>query len=425
MFYNRTYVLVGGVMRYILHCDLNNFYASVECLYDSKIKNKAVVVVGDEEKRHGVVLAKNYIAKKYKIVTGDTVYEARRKCGEELVVIKANFSRYFKISKLIKEFYRSFTKNVESFGIDEAWLDISHFATSFEHAVKFADELRKQVKEIFGLTISVGVSFNKIFAKLGSDMKKPDATTLITDKDFKEKVWRQPVGNLLFVGPTTIKKLATFNINTIGDLANCDIKLIKNILGKMGHKLWIYANGKDVSPVHLFDEDIEIKSIGNSNTCPYDLTNNSEVKSVIYTISESIAEKLRERNLYCSEVQLFIKNDGLEFIERQMHLEYPTNLASNIASAGIFLFEKHFKWDRTIRAVGIRVGKFREELVQESLFLDRDKIRKKEELEKVVDKLREEFGYFIIARGTVLLNKNLWVDFNFNPVHKIFPRGNF
>ena len=202
--------------RYILHSDLNNFYASVESLYNPSIRNKAVVVVGDEEKRHGIVLAKNYIAKSYNIATGDTVWEARQKCGEQLVVVPARFDLYLQVSKMVKDIYREYSDRVESFGVDEAWIDISHIAQNYEEAEKIANNIRVRVIAEIGLTVSIGISFNKIFAKLGSDMKKPNATVLISEENFRQKIWGLPVQELLYVGKATTKKFLKGNIKTIG-----------------------------------------------------------------------------------------------------------------------------------------------------------------------------------------------------------------
>ena len=292
-------IVVGEEMeRFILHSDLNNFYASVESLYNPSIRNKAVAVVGDEEKRHGIVLAKNYIAKSYGVKTGDTVWEARQKCREELVCVPARFELYLYISKIVKSIYREYSDRVESFGIDEAWIDISHLARNFEEAEKIANNIRCRIIAEVGLTVSVGVSFNKIFAKLGSDLKKPNATVVITKDNYKDKVWSVPVEELLYVGRATKKKFEKGNIKTIGDLANTDLKYLKLTLGKMGETLHRFANGEDCSEVSKVTDAEKIKSFGNSTTCPIDLYNNEQVKSIIYMLAESVAERMKEKGFY-------------------------------------------------------------------------------------------------------------------------------
>ena len=409
--------------RFILHCDLNNFYASVECLYNPEIRNKAVVVVGDQEKRHGIVLAKNYIAKKYNIKTGDTIYTAKQKCEEELVVVNADFYKYQRVSKIVKDIYRGYTDRVESFGIDEAWMDITGRVKTFEEAFDFAEKLRKRIVEEIGITISIGVSFNKVFSKLGSDYKKPNACTLITPENYKEIVWKLPAEDLLYVGNATKKLFKKFKIDTIGDLAKTDYHFIKKILGKVGETLWNFANGNDETPVKKTSEQAPIKSIGNSTTCPHDLRTMEEVKAVIYILAESVAQRMREKNLYGTTISIYIKDDTLMSFERQKSVDIPTNLASDIAKICTDLFIIHFKWDRIVRCLGVRVTNFKEKPVQDNLFNDVKKLERKENMEKVVEELRYRFGYNIIKRAIVMGNEDL-ADINpHDEVRQIHPVG--
>ena len=411
--------------RFILHSDLNNFYASVECLYHPDIRNKAVVVVGDVEKRHGIVLAKNYIAKSYGIKTGDTVWESRLKCGEELVCQKVNFPLYMRISKLVKDIYKEYTDRVENFGIDEAWLDISNLVSNYTDAVKVADEIRTRIITEIGLTVSIGVSFNKIFAKLGSDLKKPNATTLITQDNFKDMIWNLPIEDLLYVGRATKKKLSRFNIRSIGDLGKTDLSLLKLQLGKAGVTLWRFANGLDDSPVSLVSSNDVIKSIGNSTTCPKDLTTIEEVESVLYILAEKVAERMHHKNLYAKELSLYIKDNTLYSFERQKGLSSPTNLSSDIAKNAVDIFLKHFTWKHTVRAIGIRVSRFCNEPIQYNFFVDTQNIKKKENLEKTIESLRERFGYNIIKRASILEHTDLLdIDPN-DATHIIHPVGFF
>lgn len=385
--------------RFILHSDLNNFYASVECLYNPSLRNKAVAVVGDAEARHGIVLAKNYTAKKYGVKTGDTIWEAKQKCSEELVCVTANFERYYYISKLVKNMYREYTDKVESFGIDEAWLDVSGIVNSFEEAYNLADKIRKRVIEEFGLTVSVGVSFNKIFAKLGSDLKKPNAVTVITTENYKDIVWKLPVSDLLYVGASTTEKLNKMGINTIGDLANSQPNILRAVLGKNGEKLHTFANGNDSSVVKRYDEIDEVKSIGNSTTCPRDLKTNQEVRAIICVLSESVAKRMRAKNLWCNTVCLNIKTGDLKSFEVSKKIEFPTNLASVIADECYKLFD--FDWSKTIRAIGVRVTGLSGEPMQYSLFNNAQSNKKKEVFENAIESIRSRYGYNIIKRGSV------------------------
>lgn len=411
--------------RFILHSDLNNFYASVESLYNPNIRNKAVAVVGDEEKRHGIVLAKNYIAKSYGVKTGDTVWEARTKCAEELVCVPARFELYLYISKLVKDIYREYSDRVESFGIDEAWIDISSIARNFDEAVKIADNIRNRIIAEIGLTVSIGVSFNKVFAKLGSDMKKPNATTLITPDNFKQLVWQLPASDLLYVGKATAKKFEKANIKTIGDLANTNIKYLKLTLGKMGEVLHDFACGKDKSLVSSIFDDEKIKSFGNSTTCPINLSNNEQVKSIIYLLSESVAERMKKKGYYASSISVWIKDTNLKSFERQMTLPISTNISEDIALNAYKLFVDNYDWNLDIRALGVRVTNLSRGNVQCDLFGKSKNLEKKQKLECAIENLRGRFGYNIIRRGNILSNDSLA---NLNPhseTHIIHPVGFF
>ncbi len=410
-------------MRYILHSDLNNFYASVECLYNPSIRNKAVVVVGDEEKRHGIVLAKNYTAKKYGIATGDTVYEARRKCGEPLVTVKVNFDRYIKVSKIIKDVYREYSNRVESFGIDEAWIDITDKVDNFDQAYALAEEIRMRIVNDFGLTVSIGVSYNKVFAKLGSDLKKPNATTLISDTNYKQLIYPLPVEDLLYVGRATTEKLHKNNVFTIGQLAECDDKFLTLTFGKVGQMLKKFALGQDDSEVKLVGAQDEIKSIGNSTTCPKDLNNNDQVKSVIYVLAESVAKRMRAKGLYCGCVQLWIRDEDLDGIDRQKMLISPTNLADDIATACYQLFVKHYDWHKNVRALGVRALHLTRGNVQCNLFEQAEDVDKKLHLEQAVESLRDRFGYNIIHRASVAGDVALSEINPMDKAHTVHPVG--
>lgn len=411
--------------RFILHSDLNNFYASVESLYNPEIRNKAVVVVGDEEKRHGIVLAKNNIAKSYGIKTGDTVWEARQKCGEELKCVTARLDLYLQISKMVKDIYREYSDRVESFGVDEAWIDLTGSAKTYDEAIKIANNIRCRVIGEIGLTVSIGISFNKVFAKLGSDMKKPNAITVITEDNFKDLIWKLPVSDLLYVGRATTKKFVKGNIKTIGDLAKTDKKYLKLTLGKMGETLWDFANGLEGNEVNKVGESDKIKSFGNSTTCPIDLTDKEEVKSVIYMLSESVVERMKEKGFYGTTVSLWVRDNDLKSFERRMTLKNPTNLAEDLALACYRLFLDNFTWERDVRAVGVRISGLCDGEIQYDIFKSGVNIERKQHLEDVVEKIRERFGYNIIRRGNILQYDELSP---LNPQaekHIIHPKGFF
>lgn len=411
--------------RCILHCDLNNFYASVECLYDPEIRNKAVVVVGDEEKRHGIVLAKNYIAKDYGIKTGDTVWEARQKCGQELVCKTARFDLYLRVSKAVKDIYREYSDRVESFGIDEAWVDISHLVHNCDEGSKIADNIRSRVIAEVGLTVSVGVSFNKVFAKLGSDLKKPNATVIISEENFRDVVWKLPVGDLLYVGRATNKKLERGGIVTIGDLAHADRKYLNLTLGKMGDSLWDFANGLDMSQVSSIGDGEKIKSFGNSTTCPIDLSTNEQVKSVIYMLAESVTSRMSGRGYYGKVVSIWIKDTSLNSFERQASLSVPTNVSADIGREAYRLFLDNYDWKMDIRAVGVRISSLMEGKIQCDIFSSLEHLEKDQHLERTIENLRSRFGYNIIRRGNILSNENLSILNPTTETHIIHPVGFF
>lgn len=250
--------------RVILHSDLNNFYASVECLDNTTLRGKPVAVCGDPELRHGIVLAKSYEAKAFGVATGQAIWEAKQRCPD-LMVVPPRYDRYIELSQSVRALYVQYTDQVEPFGLDESWLDVGGSVGLFGDGKHIADEIRLRVRHEIGLTVSVGVSFNKVFAKLGSDLKKPDATTVISRENFRELAWSQPVSDLLYVGPATTKKLGRYGIRTIGDLARTDPAFPHAILGKVGVMLWRFANGLDSSGVATYYAMPPIKSIGNSD----------------------------------------------------------------------------------------------------------------------------------------------------------------
>ncbi|MFZ5989153.1 MAG: DNA polymerase IV [Bacillota bacterium] len=410
--------------KVILHCDLNNFYASVECLYNPELRNKPVAVCGCAEDRHGIVLAKNYIAKKYGVRTGEATWEARSKCPG-LVTVNPNYSLYLKFSKYAREIYQYYTDRIESFGIDECWMDVSESSLLFGEGPKIAEEIRKRIKEELGVTVSIGVSYNKIFAKLGSDMRKPDAVTVITEDNFREKVWRLPVGELLYVGRATRRKLNSLSIFTIGDLAECSPSFLVRQMGKWGSTLWNFANGYDFSPVAKMDYEGSVKGIGNSLTTPRDLISKEDVKILIYVLSESVGERLRRHNLKGKTVQISIKDTDLKGIDRQGQLECHTYATSEIAQKSFEIFLKSWDWSKNIRALGVRVtdlivgGTY----TQLSLFLDESKRQKLELIDACVDKIRERFGHYSVQRALMLEDDRL----NADPAHDnvIFPVSYF
>ena len=392
--------------RVILHSDLNNFYASVECLCHPEYRGKPLAVLGDPEARHGIVLAKNYEAKAYGVQTGDPMWMAQKKCPD-IVFVPPHYDLYMKHSKLIREIYSEYTDKVEPYGLDECWLDVSGSTMLFGSGEDIANEIRKRVKFELGVSVSVGVSFNKIFAKLGSDMKKPDATTVIESNRFKEIVWPLPVKELLYVGRATHAKLKRKGIFTIGDLANSNPENLRFWLGKMGVVLWQFANGLDTSPVSNIGAKSLIKTVGNSTTAPRDLITDEDIKITLMVLCESVSARLREYGFICRTVQIGIRDNELEWFERQGKLEIPNRTAKSIFELAFSLFTKYTN-GKPIRSLSVRACDLKPmDFVQLSLLPDAAKLQKQEELETEIDNLRNRFGHFSVQKGMMLCDTEL------------------
>ena len=400
--------------RVILHSDLNNFYASVECLYNPEIRDHPVAVCGSQSTRHGIVLAKNGIAKEFGVTAGDAVWEARSKCPG-LIVVRPNYMQYLRFSILARKIYEDYTNLIEAFGIDENWLDVTESTKLFGSGEQIAYTLRKRIQNELGVTASVGVSFNKVFAKLGSDMKKPDATTVISEENFKEKIWGLPVGDLIYVGPSTRRKLTDIGICTIGELAGAPPKFLERHFGQWGRTLWVFANGYDESPVTRLDFQPGIKGIGNSLTTPHDLRTNEDVKILTYVLADSVAERLRRHNLKGKTVQVYIRAGDLTFIERQGQLSQHTCTSSEIAEKALEIFSRSWDWSKTIRTLGVRVSGviMQDQCGQISLF-DNERRLRREQLESSIDNIRSRFGHYSVQRAVLIKSNGL----NANPVEE-------
>lgn len=394
-------------MRTILHSDLNNFYASVESLFHSEYAGCPLVVCGRVEDRHGIVLAKNMIAKKAGVKTGMVLFEAKKLCPN-LVCIEAHHDLYLKYSRAVRKIYLEYTDQVEPFGIDEAWLDVTHSNACGGDGYKIAEEIRKRVKEEIGLTVSIGVSFNKVFAKLGSDMKKPDAVTVISKDNFKNKVWGLPASDLLYVGRATKDKLEKLNIHTIGELATFSKPILTSKLGKWGEVLLSYARGQDVDPVRKYDEFEELKSIGNSITYYRDIKTDDDVYSLLILLSESVCARMKHAGFKCARtLSLVVTNDKLETTVRMTKATTPMSLSTEMAQTAFDLFKKTFSWSTAlVRMLGISVSDFTEHK-QLALFEDEKKKDKLVKLENVVEQMREKYGRKIINKAVILKDEHM------------------
>ena len=392
--------------RTILHVDLNNFFASVACRNNPELANLPMAVCGDPNKRHGIILSKNQIAKSLGVKTAETIWQAKTKCPD-LITVPPAFDQYNKYSMLARNIYNRYTDLIEPFGIDEAWLDVTATLHLFGSGKQIADKIRNDLKQELGLTASVGVSFNKIFAKLGSDLKKPDATTIITPENFRTIVWPLPVADLLFVGKATHKKLLSRAIFTIGDLANRDPRALVLLLGKHGDMLWKFANGEDQEPVLPQEEQPGIKSISNSTTTSRDLTCEKEVKIIFFSLAETIALRLRKRQLQGSLLSISIRDRDLAVMERQTKLSLPTNDSGTIARQALQLFIANWHWGLSIRSLGIQIGALTSADADMQLSLFQPQAVETAKLDAVLDHIRAKFGPESIQRCLMLTDHEL------------------
>lgn len=405
--------------RIVLHSDLNNFYASVERRLNPELNGKPVAVCGNEEERHGIVLAKSEEAKKFGVRTGDTVWQARRKCPS-VIIVRPHFSEYMNYSRKVKEVYARYTDLIENYGIDECWLDVTHSTGIFPayNGEKFTDvdgerhftdgflrhigdTIRLAVKNELGLTVSVGVSFNKIYAKLGSDLKKPDGTSVISRANFKSVVYGLPVSDLLMVGKATNSKLTAMGLTTIGRLAAADDNEIIKKFGKFGQTLLIYARGEDDSPVRALGDERDLKSIGNSMTCPKDLTDLNEVRRTLFVLSESVAARLREAGIGLADtVHLWVRDKHLTGYSVQKKVRH-TALCGEIANHAYDLFASKFTPPFAVRALGVTVSGFDKGASQLTLDETNGDYKKRETIERCVDEIRKKHGYASVQRGII------------------------
>lgn len=388
--------------RVIFHCDLNSFYASVELLSHPELRHLPVAVCGDPASRHGIILAKNEPAKVFQVKTAETIWQAKRKCPD-LVLLPAHHGLYRDFSHKVNSLYMEYTDLVEPFGIDESWLDVTGTLHLFGgNAKALADQLRDEIRSRFGLTISVGVSFNKVFAKLGSDYQKPDATTVITRENFQEMVWPLPVSDLLYVGRAAQRVFQKFGIQSIGDLAAFDREQLFTLLGKNGVQLHDFASGEDGSPVAPAGQYTPPKSMGNGYTFPQNLQGRDEIRAGIGQLADQVAGRLRKHGMKCQGVSLSIRDPGFRDIGRQTRLDPPTDLARELSRAAMELAEHCWNMDNPVRALtvtAIYLLPADEAGAQlDLLSVDRDEKRRRlERLEGTLDAIRAKYGPGAIA----------------------------
>lgn len=392
--------------RAILHCDLNNYFASVECLSHPEWRDVPMAVCGSVEERHGIVLAKNYPAKAYGIKTGDTVYQARAKCPS-LIIAPTHYSEYMRYSKIVRDIYACYTDEIECMGLDECWLDVTGSLKLFGDAEKIAHTIRERVKKETGLTISVGVSFNKPFAKLASDMKKPDAVTVIDKAHFREKIWDLPADAMIGIGRSTMNALFNHGCRTLGDIARCDRDALKKWLGKNGEHIWICVNGLDDSPVSPIYEKVQAKSVSRGITTAADLTDNDNVSDVVTELAQEVGEKLRREHLAARGVAIAVRDNKLEWREYRRRLDLRTQSTREIVNAAMQIFCERYDWNNAVRALSVRAIDLVKDSEPEqiSMFEGVDGRERILRLERTVDDIRKKHGVHSVFSGSYIRSR--------------------
>ena len=386
---------------------MNNFFASVECRLNPSLKGHPVAVCGDPERRHGIVLAKSYEAKRFGVKTGEALWEAMEKCPD-LVCVAPHYDKYEEYSKAAREIYAGYTDLVESYGMDECWLDVTASRRLFGDGETIANGIREKIKRELGVTVSVGVSFNKVFAKLGSDMKKPDATTVIDREHFKSVVWPLPVGELLYVGRATTEKLVRYGITTIGALAATPPETLRLLFGKNGDMLWTFANGLDVSPVSNIAAKSLIKSVSCGNTSPRDLVTLRDVETALLPLCSTVSSRLRKYGFLCETVQLYIRDFELHGTARQKKLPRPGRTSSEIFKTALELFKENHTSGKPVRSLSVSASNL---IYKEEIQLSLDPVimreQRREMAECAVDRINERFGKGAVVRGVYLADPEL------------------
>ena len=395
--------------RTILHCDANSFFASCETALHPEYASVPMAVCGSVEDRHGIVLAKNELAGRFGIQTAETVASAKRKC-KNLLLVRPTYGLYDEMSKRMNDIFYSYTDLVEPFGVDESWLDVTGSAKLFGNGKQIADDIRKRIKDELGISVSIGVSFNKVFAKLGSDIKKPDATNVIPKESFTSIVWPMPVSNLLFVGPSCAKILATLGVFTIGDLACCDCESLERYIGKNGVMLKNFALGRDFADVTPFGYQPQPKSVSNGMTFRYNLATPDEVSFAVTYLSMSVAERLRKHNLGCNAVAVSVRTPDQNTFDRSQRLDHTTCLYSEIAKSALSLIASNCDLQEEIYSVTVRaerLSRLNECAFQQKLFSEpwEEKYQKRHSLETTLDKIRARYGKNAIGLASAINNR--------------------
>ena len=419
--YNSHEDVIRMMERMILHSDINHCYAQIEEMKYPDLRYVPMAVGGHEEDRHGIILAKNDLAKTYGLKTGETLYSAKQKCPG-LLILPPNYGEYMNVTDKVKNIYQCYSDRVESYGLDEAWIDISKSTELFGSGYTIACMIQERIKRELGLTVSIGISFNKIFAKMASDMNKCSGLIEVTKENYQTLIWNLPVEDLFYVGKATKRKLNQYGVQTIGDLASLPIGWMKDHFGKIGELLWWFSNGKDVSDVMLQNYQDPMKSIGNAITAPRDIRTFHDAKVIYYVLVESVASRMRDAELYGNVIQITLRDCDLVWFTRQRKISSFTNLASDIMPVVLSLLNENHNFKKPLRTIGVSVSGLINEHnhTQLNLFKSEEEQFKQRSLEDVVDNIRYKFGFDKIKRCVCLTEQDI-SDFNPKADHVIHP----
>ncbi len=394
--------------KVVLHADLNNFYASIACITHPEWREQPLAVCGDPTLRHGIVLAKNMPAKRKGVITGQAIWQARQSCPN-LNTVAPDFEQVLRYAGLVRRIFARYTNRVQPFGVDEAWLDVSDPGTDMTDGLRIANHLRHTVREETGLTLSVGVSDNRVFAKLGSDLKKPDGVSLVCAQNRHTVLDPLPVDELLFIGRATTKKLHAVGIFTIGQLAAAEPSALRALFGKTGLMLSGFARGNDAASVIAEDAPVKMKSVGNSITASHDIVALHDARITLYGLCESVASRMRKHGVIGRVVQVFIRNASLDWYQRQQKLEYQTDCSFDLFQTSYALLLENWREGTPLRSLGVSVSQLAPAgtLMQLS-FLPEDAARQKRQiLEHTIDDIRSRYGHFAIQRAIMLYDRAL------------------
>ena len=411
--------------KVIFHIDINHCYAQIEEMKYPELRFIPMAVGGHEEKRHGIILAKNDLAKKAGIKTGESLREAYEKCPD-LLIIPPAYNDYIYYSQEIRKLYQEYTDHVEPFGLDEAWLDFTGSTRIYGDPCMTAARIQQRVLREFGLTVSVGISWNKAFAKLGSDLKKPSGMTVITRDNYKDIVWPRPASDLLYVGYATEKKLRSRGIYTIGQLANYPVHWLKESMGIAGEVISAFANGEDRSNVAETFFRTPVKSVGNAMTLIHDVNDADELRPAMYVLCEAVASRLKDHDMEGCVISVSARSGGLEWYGKQRKIPQPTNVSEEILKTAMELIEESYDFSVPLRAAGVSVSQLHpwHSKRQLSLFADEEAYDDALRIDTAMDRIREQYGFYSVRRACTLIDRPL-TEFNPKGDHTVYPIGYF